>query len=310
MSLDPALARKMLNEVVAAATTSTASVSDLLRKSLVVATHLCNDPMRDWVHCELKGYGNAASLPDYRVLPAFMTVDLSGPFQSAVTNARLPTTAIQEKYRKPFEFMRIKGPIEMFEAMLAEGDDELTHEVNPNCYSLLEEGISDNYVIRLAKMHAGGGSVTKLVSAVRNRILDFALLIASQYPALIDTPTSNHGEKQKMEKETIHLINYGTQQVAIHSNVGFVGDITNISQDSQESLESYLTHAGVSTAAIQQIIEILMNTKEEKLTRFEKLKAWLASSASTLATGATTLAMSAAPDIIEAAAKKFLGLPQ
>jgi len=44
----------------------TVSVSDLLRKSLVVATKLNLEAFRTWVEHELNGYRNARQVPDYR----------------------------------------------------------------------------------------------------------------------------------------------------------------------------------------------------------------------------------------------------
>lgn len=55
----------LLADIEAAATDSTVSISDLLRKCKVLAARLKHREFADWVNAELNGY-NPSQLPPYR----------------------------------------------------------------------------------------------------------------------------------------------------------------------------------------------------------------------------------------------------
>ena len=66
------------------------NVSDLLRKSLVVATKLNLADFRKWVECELNGYGKDDGLPDYRLIRC--QVQSTNPFDRRKIPWKFPTS--------------------------------------------------------------------------------------------------------------------------------------------------------------------------------------------------------------------------
>src|SRR5882672_9608053 len=74
---------------------SSKSLSDVLRKAIVLASLLRNDELRGWAKNELEGYGAGLAVPDYRRVPAQIYGQFVGAFGRQVSNYRIPIHALK-----------------------------------------------------------------------------------------------------------------------------------------------------------------------------------------------------------------------
>ena len=79
----------LLQEIEDGASGDAMPLGTLLRKCLVLASHLGSQPAIDWIEWELNGYTKEAALPDYRVLPVIIKVNMSD-IVKLVTNFTVP----------------------------------------------------------------------------------------------------------------------------------------------------------------------------------------------------------------------------
>ncbi len=85
------------------ATDGNNNITDLLRKTLVVASKLKLTELRTWVHCELNGY-NGNPLPAYRKVGA--TIHVQNPVRGL-----LPITIENETIAAELTFVAFDNPI-------------------------------------------------------------------------------------------------------------------------------------------------------------------------------------------------------
>lgn len=306
-SLESGLVRSLLNEVLISATDSNRSLTDLLRKILVIATHLGEDKVLSWVLSELNGY-KEVEVPLYRRLPVQALADVFGPFGSGAKNLRIPTSAIkQENLREIFEQVEVRDPIEALESKVAKGKDELSFELNANLYPIVNE-ILTGYSCGEVTLRAGSGSATNIVSQVRNRVLEFALLLLTEYPHLVDDPEASKKDHKAMTEKAVTIINYGSQQLAIDSDSAFHNSELSVQAGNTESLIARLSELGILGKDARDILEILDSCDESPPSRIEKLKRWTYQRINAAGSFASKASAKALPALLEAAGKHYLHL--
>src|SRR4051794_40652211 len=74
---------------------SSKSLSDVLRKAIVLASLLDNAELRGWAKSELEGYGPGTDVPSYRRVPAHLYGQFVGSFGRQVNNYRVPVQALR-----------------------------------------------------------------------------------------------------------------------------------------------------------------------------------------------------------------------
>jgi len=90
----------LLTEIQEAAVDPSHQLSDLLRKSQILAFRLAHDPFKQWVGHELNGYPTVDALPPYRAsLRGDLRAHLSGPFGSSVSSSRVPISLFANEHR-------------------------------------------------------------------------------------------------------------------------------------------------------------------------------------------------------------------
>ena len=114
----------LLQDVQNAAIDASVPISTLLRRCAVLASRLNNDELRAWVAKELNGYKSADDVPDYRILAAPATGNLSGPYRSG-QNITIPPILLPDWGRKYAEVMRFTQPIATIED-LGKGNELVT----------------------------------------------------------------------------------------------------------------------------------------------------------------------------------------
>lgn len=111
----------LLDEISAAATDPSQSLSDMLRKCQILASRLRHEPFKEWVIHELNGYPDEAALPIYRgSLRGEVKAHLVGAFGRSAKNVSVPLTSFPEQIRdRVTEFKFFQG-VAMLESLIAD----------------------------------------------------------------------------------------------------------------------------------------------------------------------------------------------
>lgn len=182
-------------------------VTDLLRKVKVIASKLNVTDLLTWVDHELNGYPDGADIPDYReirgVAHAFnpMRGWLKIEFEDPDFEERIST-------------QKSRQPISEIEEMTGPGDGDLTFTAS----SALSRG-----GLRYAsdpRIFVSRSQIVRIVDAVRNRILDWALALEKR-GVLGDGLTFSPDEKARAATVT-----YNVTQTIYGHHVAAAGSIT------------------------------------------------------------------------------------
>jgi hypothetical protein len=151
----------LLAQIEASVVDDAVPLSSLLQTCLVLGGQAGSEKMRDWARHELNGYGRAPdSLPDYRRIPAPMTVRITNragynPITQRVYNADLHD-AFTRKYN--VEEAILGGGIGELEALAKSGEKE--HHFSPGWSSLLVEMLNTFQMDESSKVTAAYWTVS------------------------------------------------------------------------------------------------------------------------------------------------------
>ena len=102
-------------------------ISKILLKAQTIAYTLNNEEFKKWIEQEQNGYPNKKSIPDYRVIPCSIKVDIALPFQRIYRNYLIPSDFIQDKQDRDFLCVaRITESISSLENMITDLDSQKT----------------------------------------------------------------------------------------------------------------------------------------------------------------------------------------
>lgn len=113
------LQSSLVEEIESDALDSSKSVADALRKCIALGSRAGSEELQQWASQELRGYGGAVELPDYRVIVAPILMDgVSG--YTAFTGQSVPPHQLPEMARRAdlSETVRLRNSIGELEEMV------------------------------------------------------------------------------------------------------------------------------------------------------------------------------------------------
>jgi len=292
----------LLDDIQVAATDPSHSLSDLLRKSQILAFRLRHEPFREWVAHELNGYPDDAGLPDYRgSLRGEIKADLAGMFGRAAKNVAVPLTNIPEEVRdRAVQFKFYQG-VAMLESLI--GDARRTGEtrvMSPFSAELAAlTPVWQDYQTISMWLEVPIASVVGILDQVRSRALEFVLEIETENPEAGATATKDPPVPLARADAIFNTVIYGGQ-VALGP-----GATVSVTPGDLGSLMAYLDAQGV---AKEDRAELEAALKADKNRLGQRVKGWLGEMAVKTASFGGGVAENAAGGLIAAAVIRFLGV--
>jgi hypothetical protein len=304
----------ILEEIQNSAVDSKSDLATLLRKCKVLAARLGSQPLEDWLVWESNGYPRDAPVPDYRIWSLEVFGHFSGPFGSAIRNARIPIALlkfISEEAKQSYVRYQSRDSIAAIEAILSKttkgkvavSTGDLAVVIGMDLYQ------GHNCVQTWAEFSTQ--HLVELLNSVRNRILDFALALWKEAP--------NAGEAQKDSTSPSPEVNRVTQifnttvyggaanlvGTASESSISF-----NIGTKDFSSLETFLIANLVSPADIAELKTALESdpppTAPENFG--PKVSAWMGRMIEKAAAGGWGIGIGAAGNLLSQAIAKYYGI--
>jgi hypothetical protein len=154
-------------------------VTTVLRKCKILAARLGSDELAQWVECELNGYPESQPTPEYRRLSiiyyaSFMNIAWRVPKQPVLLQV------IPEKYRDSFTYIEFRDGIAKA-STFARSKGGVTIE-RPELILALQGKMYPDMNCQGVWGEIPATEFEQLLSAVKNRILDFALKIEAENP--------------------------------------------------------------------------------------------------------------------------------
>jgi hypothetical protein len=224
--------------------TGTVSISTVMLKAQVLAKCLGNADFSKWVDLEQNGYMGVSqdSIPQYRVIPCGVKVNVSIPFRGVYTNFDVPVDAISDK--KAVEYlshMYISHPIGEIERLAnTDNSGHLTSPLPAFAYSLISQ-LFPNGNVEGCWRHTGQAAFGSIVDTVKSLLLDFIMNFCIDGTLEFDiTSLSKQDKIQQIFNQTINnsVVNNGDGIIEASNSV--VGSDVPLSKDNLDQLRGIL----------------------------------------------------------------------
>lgn len=301
----------LLREIQDAATRSDASLSDLLRKCLVLAARLGHAELRAWVERELNGYRKDDTLPDYRVLRGVQSRGhFAGGFGAQLKSAPIPLHGIDAAARESLETVCFVDTAAALEDLAASSKGALQSPWPTDCLALFCGEIYSNYQCLDAWKVIPRNFIVGTLDTIRTRVLSFALEIERENPDAGEaTPGTLPLPLERVDTLFQTVIQGGTNTI-VGPGAQIVQNI-HVGQGDLKSLREHLLRQGLSEDDVRALEGALKEDPPPTAanTLGKKTAEWLGKMVTKAASGAWDKATDVAAVVLTEALKRYLGLP-
>jgi len=294
----------LVEQLQAEALDSTKPITDLLRKALVVAKKLAIKDFETWITAELNGYvGTNLTPPEYRKVGG--EIKAYNPYN----NFYMPILIKDAKIASVLQCRYLPFPISVLQGFL----DDKTGKTDTLLLSFnrqAEELLCNGEEWAQPKLHISVKGIAAIVDNVRNTVLQWALKL-EQEGIMGDGMSFSEKEKQKaLTSTSIHIA--GNFQ-------GVLGNVNNstvrqnltmtVQKGDFNSLSDFLSEKGLSTEDIEELKDaIAVDLVPQSKTLGEKVGAWLGKMIGKAASGAWTIGVDVATNLLASAIWAYYGI--
>lgn len=246
-------------------------IPKIMLKAQAIAYSLNNAEFKEWIDHEQNGYPNNKSIPEYRVIPCSLKVDIALPFQRIYRNYLIPADLIQNKQDRDFlRFARLTESISSLENMITDLDNQkaLAMFVPGSLWSSINKCLDSDANIIAACKEISPSSVKGVLESFKSKLLKFFLELSVQE---IDLSIMTNREKiATIMNQTINAgvySNKGDVSIANSTVIGGQNNSVLISQDQKHEIESVLRQVEELKQNIyadeQDIAEVVLEIRSE-----------------------------------------------
>ncbi len=288
------------------------TTSSILRHFLVMAKHLDDQEVHDWVLAELHGY---KSNKEVLVLPAYRKFDVEsfGYFSCGVkeySNLPIPPHAVPESLKKICCIAEIFESIPEIELLMSSKSknpdaDKMTVSNWPADFLTLLDKVYPKYVCLKAWRVIPETKLFGIVDAVKNKSLQIILNLIDQgivVDVAID-PTPEQKRQFSNVFETVVKGNIGVLQVGETNNA--LVDIS-IDEGNLDQLKEFLLDNGIDDETFLRLSVAIENDDRNV---GKRVKEWLRDTRDKINRGAIKLAKGVTFQVLLSAILKYLGVP-
>lgn len=298
------------------ASTSSTNIEDLLSRAKMISVKLGLTDISDWLNYELNGYPDYDLLPDYRVLTG-MPIRAFNPYVGWIPFQLGNVSHQFQDIYDSLTTMNLNNPVSML-AEYAKSDTTLYSDLPDFMTDFLQKAADTRF--RLC-WSINPTQITKIISNIRSKILDWALLLESKGiygEGLMFSPEEKREAQSVTYNNTINNNGNGLTVIGdVKSEKSVVGGtVSNVNQQNItagdfSSLERKLKEHGIGDADIQELRDVVDHSpKPQTKEDVEKgFGAWIGKMTGKAFTGAISIAGSAAPVLLTNYICHHYGIP-
>ncbi len=265
----------LVYQLQADAVNSNIEVSDLLRKTLMLASKLSLEDLKKWVKFELNGYVTEDTVPEYRLVRG--QVKVWNPFQGRY----MPVTIEDEEWNNELVLRKVGQSIGELQHLLNGDSDVLAVPYPANVQIMLMKQIGTDLPPSLVVTK---NQVFKIIDSVKNTILEWSLDLEAQ-GILGDGLTFSQEEKTMAEKVTYNINTFN----------GVIGDVSSdkFQLGNKNKILEELDKTGISRPEIEKLEKILAklenSNSNNKYNVVQEGVSWLTKNASSIGSLSKTI---------------------
>jgi hypothetical protein len=306
----------LLQEIQAAVIQDGTEIGPILLKLRLLASRLGSAPLEDWVKHESEGYPDDAPLPDYRIIHVSYSGTFSGPFNSGINNAPIPSYLIEKFAGKKWIHHEDRQSISAIDELIRGSAGSGSLQINAtNLILLLQGKVYADYACNAVTGIVTRAQLVALQHAVRTRVLELTISLEKAIPAaasivLTGSTSAVQVNSDKVTQITNQVI-YGnvTSTSIASSGAGATFNLA-IQQGDQNSVVAALVQRGIPEADAAEFGRLIASEKpESKDEPFgAKARTWLGENLKKAASGAWKMGVSVATEVLKQAALNYYGL--
>jgi AbiTii len=169
-------------------------LATVLRKLLVVASRLGNEPVKTWTEMELDGYPESSELPDYRILHGLESLGIfSGAMGYQLRNAPLSLLGLPEAVRQGYSDPDVRQGVRSIAEMIRSEQEGTVSWAWPAeaCQYFDLKGYREDLRLMQAWIAVPVAALIGLLDTIRNKALNFALEMEEQLAPESESETSS-----------------------------------------------------------------------------------------------------------------------
>ncbi|MGW8461304.1 AbiTii domain-containing protein [Pseudomonas sp. CLCA07] len=277
----------------------------------MLAARISHQQLKEWVDCELNGYPDIDSLPDYRIV----RVDSFGTFDDGfrrVNHLQIPASVLPEHLQKRYANAYMCSSISAYAALL---DGDTTGRVIEQwpLHLALKYGskVANGMQCISAWQEIPIGAVVRLLDAVKTRILGYVIDLELEAPNAGNTPV---GSQPPLSSEKMTQI-FNTNIAGSVGNLSNSGENFNQTASLQlgnwDSLAQNLGALGLKSADFEGMRTELdqANTASDEKEKSTVASRWVGYLIPKAIAGASGVGIEAVASGIAKAIAAYLGLP-
>ena len=289
---------------------SNVPISDILRKAKVLASLLKNDEFTRWVDAELKGYGTADDLPDYRNLEPMSLGTFHGPLGRTVQK-EIPLSFLPDKLRHFTEPTKLGTGVKAIEASTAEAAKNDSHHFPwpPEAVILARDHvrITGGFVLVHAWQPFSRVQMEGILDQVRNRLLDFLLQLQQIDPEVMKSEAAIQAVSSDRVQHTFNTTILGGGNI-VAAGTDFSQVVTQVKAKDRNSLVGHLRGLGCAEESLEELQTALAQDGERPREQLgDAVKSWVGRMAVKTIDGAWKVGIDIAPSLLKEALFRYYG---
>lgn len=300
----------LLKDIQTATIDASSDLGTLLRKCKLLAAHLGNQQLENWLVWESNGYPENVPVPGYRVWPLQVKGNFSGPFGSGVRNAPIPTVLLPENVQESYNKYECRISIASIESLVEKNESGIIALDTSDLSLALGTNVFQNQNCLECWAEFGIARFVDVLNTVRDRVLDFSLAIWKEYPNAGET---NSNAQEFPSEDKITQIFNTTVYGGAANLVGTANDSSvafNIKSNDFESVRRVLQDNGVAEEDIEELKNALAaDQPPQSPGQFgPKVSDWIASMIKKASEGTWGIGIAAGGNLLAQILSKFYGI--
>lgn len=247
-------------------------ISKIMLKAQTIAYSLNNAEFKEWIDHEQNGYPSTKMIPEYRVIPCSLKVNIALPFKQIMRNYHIPVDLIEDKQdREYLKVARLTESLTSLANMTINLDDEksLVLMVPGGLWRSINKCIVSDGEVIAAYQEITPSSINGIVDSFKSKLLKFFLELSAQIQIDLDVIT-NREKIANIMNQTINAgvySNKGDVSIANSTIIGGQNNSVSIPQELKCEIESVLRQVEELKQNIdadeQDIAEVVLEIRSE-----------------------------------------------
>lgn len=299
---------KLIEEIIDLLSSGESNLTTALFKTKVLLHKLGEVDSLEWVNSELKGFPNADSLPNYRILDVNLRANASNSVYRYQAQP-LPVMHLAEHIRDRLCVTKLTQSIAVLEEYSQQEDLQIV--IPPEYFPSLSKGFGNGFQIENAWGEHSAGAMTQVLTEVTSRLLDFVLELSEQFPNELNTTELKEKSKEIGVSDIFNNAVFGDNATIVVGDSNEQNIKNSVIKNDLASLNTLLSNNDVSEEEIQELnLAIQADEGDSNLIKqsFGKnVSSWMGKMITKSASAAWKIKTGAAASLLATAIGKYYG---